>query len=129
MAGSCNELDDSAHRAASSSSADIFRLSSRGAIMLKRTAARILFGLAAATALVWWKGRRSIRAQYPRGESQSDVAPHRNSKPLLAANGRMDDDALADRSSADSFPASDPPSRMGTLVVRSPSRREQKTQK
>jgi hypothetical protein len=95
--------------------------------MLKRTAARILFGLAAATALVWWKGRRSIRAQYLRADSQSDVAPYRDAKLLLAADGLMDDDALADRSSADSFPASDPPSRMGTLVVRSP-RRERKTQ-
>jgi hypothetical protein len=94
--------------------------------MLKRTAARILFGLAAATALVWWKGRRFNRAQYLRGDSQSDVAPHPDAKPLLAADGLMDDNALADRSSADSFPASDPPSRMGTLVVRSPSRRERR---
>lgn len=37
-------------------------------------------------------------------------------------DGRLNDEALADKASEDSFPASDPPARMGALVLGAPAR-------
>jgi hypothetical protein len=91
--------------------------------MLKRISARILFGLAAVTALAWWNGRRSGRAQ-PAFREVLEATRLRHLRSQVGADLYLDDNALADRSSADSFPASDPPSRMGSLIARPPFRHE-----
>lgn len=65
-------------------------------------------------------GRRSQITPPAPGERSRARDWHPVSRP--GADGRLSQDALADEASADSFPASDPPSAMTSVIPGSPAR-------
>lgn len=92
--------------------------------MLLRAFSRILLGMALGSAAAAW----FLTRQQPISAALTARPPSRPrrrewySDHLPGPDGRLDDDALVDDASEDSFPASDPPARMGALVLGAPAR-------
>jgi hypothetical protein len=83
----------------------------------------MLLGIAlGAAALTWLKTRPHNPPQRKGRQAMEGNRRDDYPGPSPGTSARLNADALADEASEDSFPASDPPARMGILVLGSPAR-------
>lgn len=95
--------------------------------MLPVMLARLLAGVAIGGAALWWLSRRGSTGE----KTSSDIRARQHPAPVWLSDYRMrrdprrHDNALVDAAVEDSFPASDPPSFMQSVVVGPPSHEDE----